>query len=90
MQYNKKNIIDERIFKMFLMYVLGFFITYIGLVIFNKDSLIGRDITDSIDLYIIMLVLSSVFPITLTLALVIFATQRILDFFKGRKKNEKV
>lgn len=75
---------------MFLMYVLGFFITYIGLVIFNKDSLIGRDITDSIDLYIIMLVLSSVFPITLTLVLVIFGTQRILGLFKGRKKNEKI
>ena len=86
MLYNTKNIVDERVFKMFLMYVLGFFITYIGLVIFNKDSLNGRDIADNIDLYIIMLVLSSVFPITLFIVPVILSTQWFLRLFKGRKK----
>lgn len=72
---------------MFLMYVLGFFITYIGLVIFNKDSLNGRDMVDNINLYIIMLVLSSVFPITLFTISVILSTQRILGLFK--KVNKK-
>lgn len=68
------------------MYVLGFFITYIGLVIFNKDSLDGRDVADNMDLYVIMLVLSSVFPITWFIVPVIFGTQRFLGLFKGRKK----
>ncbi len=72
---------------MFLMYVLGFFITYIGLVIFNKDSLNGRDIADNIDLYIIMLVMSSVFPITLFTIPVILSTQWFLRLFK--KVNKK-
>lgn len=72
---------------MFLMYVLGFFITYISLVIFNKDSLNGRDIADNIDLYIIMLVLSSVFPITLFAVPVILSTQWFLRLFK--KVNKK-
>ena len=72
---------------MFLMYVLGFFITYIGLVIFNKDSLDGRDVADNMDLYVIMLVSSAVFPITWFIVPVILGTQRILGLFK--KVNNK-
>ena len=71
---------------MFLIYALGFLVTYIGLVIFNKDSLIGHDVMDNAELYIIMLFLSLIFPLTLTLALFISITQRALNFFKGRKK----
>ena len=71
---------------MFLFYALGFFITYIGLVIFNKDSLIGRDAMYNMELYIIMLFLSLIFPLTLTLMFFVFVTQRVLGFLKGRKK----
>lgn len=71
---------------MFLFYALGFFVTYIGLVIFNKDSLIGRDVMDNMDLYIIMLFLSLIFPLTLSYALCVFVTQRVLELSKGRKK----
>lgn len=71
---------------MFLMYAFGFFVTYIGLVIFNKDSLIGHDVMYNIELYIIMLFLSLIFPLTLTLMFFIFVTQRVLGFFKGYKK----
>ena len=74
---------------MFLMYVLGFFITYIGLVIFNRDSLSGRDMVDNMDLYVLMLVLSTVFPITWFVVPVILGTQWFLGLFKGRK-NENV
>lgn len=74
---------------MFLMYVLGFFVTYIGLVIFNKDSLIGHDVTDNIELYIVMLFLSLIFPLTLSYVLCVFITQRFLELSKGRK-NENV
>ena len=74
---------------MFLMYVIGFIATYIGLVIFNKDSLIGRDVTDNTELYIVMLFLSLIFPLTLSYALCVFITQRFLELSKGRK-NENV
>ena len=75
---------------MFLMYVLGFFITYISLVILMKDSLVDRDVVDNIELYIIMLCLSSVFPITLPAVLVIFGTQRILGLLERSRKNENI
>ena len=72
---------------MFLMYVLGFFITYISLVILMKDSLVDRDVVDNIDLYITVFCLSAVFPIILILALANVSTQRILGLFK--KVNKK-
>lgn len=71
---------------MFLIYVIGFIATYIGLVIFNKDSLIGRDAMSNMELYCIMLCLSLIFPITLIVMFVMFATQRLVEFLKGRKK----
>ena len=71
---------------MFLIYVIGFIATYIGLVIFNKDSLIGRDEMSNMELYCIMLCLSLIFPITLIVMFVMFATQRLVEFLKGRKK----
>ena len=74
----------------FLVYMLGVVVTYIGLVVFNKDSLISRDVTDNVELYVIMIALSLMFPITLALMLTIFSTQQILELFEGRKKNEKV
>lgn len=71
---------------MFLIYALGFLVTYIGLVIFNKDSLIGRDVMDNMELYCIMLCLSLIFPITLIIMLFMFVSQRLIEFSKGRKK----
>ena len=75
---------------MFLMYILGCLVTYIGLVILNKDSLIDHDVSEVIELYIIMLCLSSVFPITLPAVLVIFGTQRILGLLERSRKNENI
>ena len=46
----------------------------------------GRDVADNMDLYIIMLVLSSVFPITWFIVPIILGTQWFLGLFKGRKK----
>ena len=74
---------------MFLMYILGCLVTYIGLVILMKDSLVGHDTSEVVDLYITVFCLSAVFPIILILALVNVSTQRILRLFKGRK-NENV
>ena len=74
---------------MFLMYVLGFFITYVGLVILNKDSLIDHDVSWVIELYTIMMVLSAVFSIAWFVVPVILGTQWFLGLFKGRK-NENV
>ena len=75
---------------MFLMYILGCLVTYIGLVILNKDSLIDHDVSEVIELYIIMLCLSSVFPITLPAVLVIFGTQRILGLLERSTRNENI
>ena len=75
---------------MFLMYILGCLVTYIGLVILMEDSLIDHDVSEVIDLYIIMLCLSSVFPITLPAVLVIFGTQRILGLLERLRKNENI
>lgn len=72
---------------MFLMYILGCLVTYIGLVILMKDSLVGRDTSEVVDLYITVFCLSAMFPITLTLALAHVSTQRILGLFK--KVNKK-
>ena len=72
---------------MFLMYILGCLVTYIGLVILNKDSLIDHDVSEVIELYIIMLCLSSAFPITLPAVLVIFGTQRILGLLERSRKK---
>ena len=72
------------------MYVLGFFVTYIGLVIFNRDSLDGRDVADNMDLYVIMLVSSSVFPITWFVVPVVLGTQWFLGLFKKVAKNENI
>ena len=72
---------------MFLMYILGCLVTYIGLVILMKDSLVGRDTSEVVDLYITVFFLSAMFPIILILALVNVSTQRILGLFK--KVNKK-
>ena len=74
---------------MFLMYILGCLVTYIGLVILMKDSLVGRDTSEVVDLYITMFCLSAMFPIILILALVNVSTQWFLGLFEGRK-NENV
>ena len=70
-----------------LLYVLGFVVTYVSLVILMKDSLVGRDTSEVVDLYITVFCLSAMFPITLTLALAHVSTQRILGLFK--KVNKK-